>query len=312
MPASRWWQFEDGEIDFGDIEAGPADLARLLVAEFATVYGDDWFVVPLTVQVGSITEILSAQVIDTFGGHTPVPSAAWTDLARAGTERAWRLFELTGDELGEQHRAPWLLVAPSLAGQVEGPVLEHVELARDEGANLAWGIERLVEGPLGRAVDRAKAFHAARPPRAPAGSADGSADGSGPSQAAPAREPWWVYQLEASAPPWWIPLLPERIAHDSAEVRFRRARMQAWELLGSDQVGPHSVLLDPRRPRWLQEEEVPRGGVRVERRWQFGRWHDGSFHVWLQRRKRPGRGESASGVRWDLLRPGQFPEGGGA
>jgi hypothetical protein len=32
----------------------------------------------------------------------------------------------------------------------------------------------------------------------------------------------------------------------------------------------------------------------------------------LQRRKRPGRGERASGVRWDLLRPGTVtnPDGG--
>jgi hypothetical protein len=61
------------------------------------------------------------------------------------------------------------------------------------------------------------------------------------------------------------------------------------------------VLLDPRQPCWLYEEEVPSSGVRIERRWQAGRWHDGSLHVWLQRRKRPGRGESSSGVRWDLL-----------
>jgi hypothetical protein len=66
-------------------------------------------------------------------------------------------------------------------------------------------------------------------------------------------------------------------------------------------VGPQGVFLDPRRPRWIYEEEVPRSGVRLERRWQFGRWHDGSFHVWLQRRKRAGRGERSSGVRWDLL-----------
>jgi hypothetical protein len=77
--------------------------------------------------------------------------------------------------------------------------------------------------------------------------------------------------------------------------------MEAWALLGVGQVGPKSELLDPRRPRWLYEEEVPTNGVRVERSWQLGRWQDGSLHVWLQRRKRPGRGERASGLRWDLL-----------
>jgi hypothetical protein len=296
MPASRWWEFEDAKVDFGGIEAGPADLARLLVAEFATVYGRDWFVVPITVPVGSLTEIAAVQVVDTFGGRTPVPSTAWTDLGRAGPDRVWRLFELTGDELGDAHRSPWLFLAPSVAGEVEGPALERVALARDEGANLAWGIEHLVEGPLGRAVERAEAWHASRPAPAAAGPAEAPAGAE--------RDPWWAYRLEAAAPPWWIPLVAERVAGGGAEVRLRRGRMRAWELLDGPQVGPQSVLLDPRRPRWLYEEEVPRDGARIERRWLLARWSDGSLHVWLQRRKRAGRGERASGVRWDLLEPG--------
>jgi hypothetical protein len=118
---------------------------------------------------------------------------------------------------------------------------------------------------------------------------------------------WWRYRLEATAPPWWVPLLPERTdpnaapADLAAQVRLRRARMQAWALLGAGQVGPKSELLDPGRPRWFDEEQVPTAGVRVERAWQLGRWHDGSLHVWLHYRTTPGRGESASGVRWDVL-----------
>jgi hypothetical protein len=294
MPASRFWEFEDGEVHFGDLEAGPADLARLLVAEFATIYSDDMFVIPVTVTVGSLTELRSIEVIDTFGGRTSVPSTARADAA-TGKDRTWRLFELTGDEVDDLHPSPWLLVPPTLAGGLDGPVLERVALTRDEAANLAWGIEHLVEGPLGRAVDRAEAWHATNPgPPPPTG------------EPAPPGD-WWRYRLEATAPPWWVPLLPERIdpnaapADLAAQVRLRRARMQAWALLGAGQVGPKSELLDPRRPRWLDEEQVPKAGVRVERAWQLGRWHDGSLHVWLHYRATPGRGESASGVRWDLL-----------
>jgi hypothetical protein len=294
MPASRFWEFEDSEVHFGDLDAGPADLARLLVAEFATAYGDDMFVVPVNVPVGSLTELRSIEVIDTFGGRTSVPSTARAD-AGTGKERAWRLFELTGDEVDDQHPSPWLLVPPTLAGGLDGPVLERVALTRDEAANLAWGIEHVVEGPLGRAVDRAEAWHASRP-------------GAPPPTGEPAPPgDWWRYRLEATAPPWWVPLLPERTdpnaapADLAAQVRLRRARMQAWALLGAGQVGPKSELLDPGRPRWFDEEQVPTAGVRVERAWQLGRWHDGSLHVWLHYRTTPGRGESASGVRWDVL-----------
>ncbi|MER7457934.1 hypothetical protein [Micromonospora sp. NPDC126480] len=277
MPASRWWEFEDGAVHFGDIEAGPADLARLLVAEFATVYADDHFVVPVPVPVGSLTEVESVEVVDTFGGRTRVPSAAKTDVDRAGAGRVWRMFELTGDEVSDSHPAPWLFVPPT-GGALAGPVLERVTLTRDEAANLAWGIEQLIEGPLGRAVER-----------------------TGPRPPAQRRGEVWRYRLAATAPPWWVPFVAERLADDTPQVRLRRARMRAWAGLDGQPVGPRSVLLDPRRPVWLYEEEVPAGGVRVERSWQLARWHDGSVHVWLQRRKRPGRGDPASGVRWDLL-----------
>ena len=39
----------------GSIEAEPWDLARLLVAEFALTYGNDWLVVPVDVPFGSLT-----------------------------------------------------------------------------------------------------------------------------------------------------------------------------------------------------------------------------------------------------------------
>src|SRR5918993_1145597 len=35
MPNSRWWEFEDGSTDFGNITADTTDLAKILLAEFA-------------------------------------------------------------------------------------------------------------------------------------------------------------------------------------------------------------------------------------------------------------------------------------
>ncbi len=55
-----------------------------------------------------------------------------------GPGRTWRLFELTGDRVDKEHPSPWLLVPPTLAGSLDGPVLERVALTRDEAANLAW------------------------------------------------------------------------------------------------------------------------------------------------------------------------------
>jgi hypothetical protein len=298
QPAARWWAFEDSGVNFGAIEAGPADLARLIVAGYAIEYGDDWFLVPLRLPLGSLTELVEVEVLDTFGGRTTVASTARLDEQRYGPDRAWRLFELAGDEVGPDHPAPWLFTAPTVATSVHGPALEQVAFVRDEAANLAWGIERGIEGPLGRRVDRADVWHRSVP------------DGAGPpdERPAPDRVPPtdettpWRYRLGGEAPPWWIPLVAERFDPARPEqVRLRRARLQTWEVLDPSLAGPRSDLLDPRRPRFIAEEEVPSGGVVVERSWQLARWHDGSVWLWQQRRKRPGHGDRGSGLRWDAL-----------
>ena len=284
MPASRWWELESDDVNFGDLDAGPADLPRLLIANFATLYGNDWFVFPLAVPVGSLTEVEAVEVIDTFGDRHQIRSTALldsdgggdgrsgddrrgggrTDVARpvGDGSRPWRFFELAGDQVSKSHPSPWLLVAPTLVTDVNGPPLEQVELARDEGANLAWAIERSVEGPLGRAVERASAWHAANPPPWGPG-----ASASGPDATRDYASQAWRYRLERPVPPWWIPLVPEPIA-DTAQVVLRRARMSAWDLLrngpGWAQVrAPGHISGSPRgmplrRPRGAARGRHPR------------------------------------------------------
>jgi hypothetical protein len=291
MPADRWWELEDGAVNLAEIEAGPADVARLIVAEFAVSYSNDWFVVPVRVPVGSLTDVVTVVVVDNFGGRAQVPSVATLDGDGKGPHRPWRMFEMSGDEVGLGHPSPWLSMPRVTQGDVTGEVVERVSLVRDEGANLAWAIEQLVEGPAGRPVDRASVGQRGAP-----------APNAGPRGRTAA--PDWTYQLESSAPPpWWIPLLPERVAPDSAEIRFRRSRMQGWEDLPGQLAGPQGTVLDATRPRWIREEEVPRGGIRVERRWRSARDADGGVHVWLQLEKSTGRGERSSGIRWDVIDP---------
>ena len=54
-PAPRYWELEDARIEYGLMPVGPTDLAQLLMIEYASSYGNDWFVVPLTLPVGSLT-----------------------------------------------------------------------------------------------------------------------------------------------------------------------------------------------------------------------------------------------------------------
>ena len=76
MPAARFWEFEDAQVDFGSVDAGPTDLVRMLLVEFALAYGNDWFVIPIELDVGSLYRTRSLVITDTFGVRTLIKSSS--------------------------------------------------------------------------------------------------------------------------------------------------------------------------------------------------------------------------------------------
>lgn len=280
MPASRWWELEDGDVDFGDLGGGPEDLARSVLAAFAMVAGDDWFRVPCQLPAGSLSRVKQVTVLDDFGDVTPVRATAVVDDAGPG-ERVWRAFELHGDPGPAAGRAPLLFLPPVVHSTEEGHVLEHVEFRRDEMANLAWAIERRVESRAGRTVDRL----APRTPPAVEPDHDDNPDR-------------WRYRLSTDVPDHWVPLVPVRINGNRPQIALRRGR---FALDGEEQRAKGRIL-EPERSFVLHEEEVPTGGVQVERRWELARGGDGRVRVWVGRRKSPGGGPMArTPLRFDQL-----------
>jgi hypothetical protein len=283
-PADRYWEFEDAAVNFGVIGAGPTDLSRLLLVEFALVYGNDWFVVPLRVPVGSLYNITDLSVTDTFGVVTSIPRSRSFDGA------AWSLFELGGRSASLTNRRvePGLLLAPTLATRLDGAPLEQVALFRDEMANMVWGVERRVQGLSGAAYDRAD--EASR--RAASQQIDG---------AAVAAE--LVYRLATDVPAHWLPYVPVPAAGNTPThpvIELQRRAMLRSEADGSrKRMLPQGQLLA--QGDRLEEEEVPREGVVVERAFQYARWFDGRALLWVGRRKTAGRGEGASGLRYDTI-----------
>src|SRR5947208_1989981 len=53
-PAPAFWQFDDAQVNCGSVDAGPTDRVRMLLVEFTLVYGSDWFVLPIELDVGSL------------------------------------------------------------------------------------------------------------------------------------------------------------------------------------------------------------------------------------------------------------------
>lgn len=263
MPALRWWQLENAAIDLGRIEAAPDDLGRLLLAEFALVYGGDFFVVPIPVPVGSLARVESLDVVTNFGETVSIPSAVIHD-GSSPEGRRWRMYHCDTPALAT---AVGLFVPPTSVDSAVGKDLEDVLFARDEVANIAWAIERRVLGPWGAVVERREVEHSQRARAA--------------SQSGATNE--LRYFLSTTVPNSWLPLVPSGdsfVLADAAEP--------ASHLLSGDGFKLESV-------------ELPRQGLHVTLHPCRARQADGTVIMWHTYRVRPGRGESSSGLRFDDL-----------
>ena len=282
MPAPRWWQFEDAAVSFPRIDAAPDDLARLFAVEFALIYGNDFFVIPVRLPVGTVSRVDSLVVDDSFGWSFLIGSTEAVD----GPGSTWHVFKPAPDSRGAGGAPlPELLLPATTAGRIDGEPLEDVLLARDDVAALAWGIEHVVAGAAGRPLDRAQAA-AERQRRADLAAADPPSAPTGKLR----------YRLATSVPENWYPLLPKQTGLRAIEYRLGEAH------LGPNPTpAPLGSVLGSSTPLTIQEEELYRPGLRVRRLARRVRWSDGSVRVWLGRRTGPGRGESGSGLRFDSV-----------
>jgi hypothetical protein len=329
MPAERFWEFEDGDVNFAGAEAGVTDLLRMSVTEFALTFGNDWFLVPVRLPVGWIHRVSDFVITDGFG----IAASANPIVNPDGSQ--WTLYSVTPDP-GLQGRLDHALFLPdSLDGVLEGSVLEETMLARDEMANLAWAIEKRVQGVSGEPLDRdlearALAFQQRI-------NFDGGVD-----------SPELVYRMQTPVPANWIPLLPVRDPTldlgDPLSIRLARAGLKRFypeasvavigaaepdyeaflDLLDAqddfitrvpidDELRayvfyPRGWMLrrDPLHPMpdddtlVIEEEEVPRIGATLKRKFQYARSSDGRTWLWLGRSKTAGRGEAQSALRFDV------------
>jgi hypothetical protein len=297
MPNVRWWEFEDRRTDFGRINASTTDLPILLLAEFGLVYGNDWFVVPYNLPVGSLAEIKGLIVSDVFGVRTRIRAAGQD---QGMNWQRWSMFGLsTRAEPGVVD--PRLLLAPALAKSQEGDPIERVIFARDEITNMVWGIEECIPGALGLGVDgfeRATAMSTYFQQRVP------------PGEVLPEQTDATIrYRLGNTVPENWIPFIATREPGSARAIRLQRASMQRLtDAIPDSRVEPRGAVLrvgldgvGVRQPYFLHQEQVLRAGIVVTRGFQRTRWFDGKVFTWIGRRKQTGRGQGASGLEFDRI-----------
>ncbi len=286
MPAQRFWEIEDGAVRFGGLDTGRTDLARMILAEFALTYGNDWFVVPIDLPVGSITSIDDFDVVDSFGISTSIERSV------SASSHGFRMFELDAPE-GPQRVAQLFFLAPALAELSESPPTEHVVFFRDEMANVVWGVERAYQGGAGTAVDRFEE-HQRR-----LGEQQRIETDFGDAQL--------LYRLQTDVPDHWHPFVPVRAAGVAATAGViqleRRPMVRVLPDRTSVALQPKGRILTERDPLRLEEEEVPRDGTEVVRTFQLTRWSNGRYAMWSGRYRTTGAGEGRSNFRSDVVIP---------
>lgn len=297
MPSSRFWEIENSRVNLPKVgkarKSSPtADLdpASQLFLDFTLRYGNDWFSVPLPQAVGTASRIVSLVVSTTFGERFLVRHA---NAGQADTN--WQMFSLTvrtamGTDAGAIDEARQIFLLPATASHIlQSLPMEEVRLVRDEMANLAWAIEGIVESPAALRVDRAEQYARNRPPPVEPTSIPSGAVSR--------------YLLGSAIPDFWIPLLPQPKAPGKPAMLARGAipQMENGEIVGG--MEPKGKILEPRVPLQVFDEEIPREGAVITRRYRFSRTSDGTMNLWVGRAKSPARGEASSGLRFDTLDP---------
>jgi hypothetical protein len=251
----------------------------MLLIEFATVYGNDWYILPFKLNVGSLTLLNQVIVSDVFGRNLL--------LTRAGVnDPQWNLFSLSTVNDAAHPAQNALLLPPTVGYVAESEAFETVVFARDEMANLAWGIETKVQDNIESTIDRKASWVGHRSP--PPG------DKAKPS-----------YRIETIVPNYWIPFAPEQQA-DQQSIHLRMVPMEVDEGGVPRIIGPEGRLLTSRDSDgalWVFNEEIPREGTIINRLYRFARWSGGRNSLWTARRRRTGKGESSSGLKFDVLAP---------
>jgi hypothetical protein len=276
QPQPRFWEMEETETDFGKIETSATGLLHLMLAEFGLIYSNDWFMLPHPMDINTVCEIRGILVDDTFGRHTFIrpagrgPETAW---------QRWAMFHLTEKDQSRPATNRFYLV-PTVGKVLESAPIERVNFIRDEMANMVWGVESIVPSQAGQGISG----YETAPPNETAGPLTTD------DQNVKIR-----YVLGTTVPKNWIPFIAVHAEGSVSEIRLQRARM-----VGGDP--PRGFLLrEPRSPYFIEEEEIPRAGVFVERSWQRARWINGRTFVWVGRRKMAGRGEGWSQLVFDQI-----------
>lgn len=302
MPDNRWWKFEDSKTSFGDIQPSTTDISKLILIEFGLVMANDWFLIPFTLPVNSLSKVTGLTVTNSFG------ESFWIEPAELPNNLIpeWSMFKMQSDKYDDT-----MYLAPAVLKIQESEPLEEIMMIKDEMANMVWGIEKYISNALGDKVNgdeyalQTRAFHE--------------------SFISPNALPLIQYaanisyQAMTTVPENWIPFIPIHRPGSKRQTQLQRGSM--LRVIEGDtetpkKIKPQTTILSEgleskpnALPYYIHQEEVPRSGIRVSQSFQRTRLNNGEVVIWLGMKKKIGRGEGSSGLAFDQIKHVKKDEG---
>src|SRR5664279_4996042 len=216
-PNSRWWQFEDGKVDLGNINAATTDLPKLIFTEYALMYNTDWLLVPYRVPVGTFCDIKGIIVTDVFGQQFFIKSAIQGETNNWAGWGMYNLSKLNTDNARNGPTDTRLLVLPNVVKNQESEPNEEVYFVRDEMTNSVWAIETSLPDELGSTLDgnnNARAITDALQQL-----------DTNPAPVITDVNAMFRYTLANTVPENWIPFIPVHTDDTNRQIKLQRASM---------------------------------------------------------------------------------------
>lgn len=151
MPHPRWWRYENGDINFRKLSHPQINNLTMLITEFGFIYGQDWYQISLNYLLGSLRQLESLTIVDSFGIKTDVQVVRDNSQNDSGFE----MFCLERSASPIPINANQLFYLPNNAWHTQqGEDLENVSWLRDEVSNAIWAIENLYTDGNNKQVNR--------------------------------------------------------------------------------------------------------------------------------------------------------------
>lgn len=272
MPNHRWWKFENRQTDFGKLDVRTTDLGKLLLMDFALISGNDWFIIPLTLDIGTLTKVLELEVKDVFGDVTTINHAG------SDNSEKWNMFNISKHQNKINGEMDYLFLPPTFGKIEESSPLEEVKFIRDQMANMAFSIETLITNGIGNTLTGSEEYV---------------------SKMNDETNNTIQYRLSTGIPNNWFPWLPIHQDNKNRAIQFRKSIMMNSM---DDAPEPKShILKSLGNDARLNEEAISRASIKIQISNCRARWIDGTTYVFLNKRVKPGTGEGSSGLRYDTI-----------